>query len=159
MNANKNLHGPHWTGQEMLERVYGLDPPSGLSESHLADCPECHQKLSDLLLRRDALRASPVLADQRLREQRQAVFAKIEARRSAWPARLAPAAATVWLVIAGIALHQPASQPEPKQTAVIAQSDRELLSEIASLAAEETPRAADPIRVLFSDPTEQVEVQ
>lgn len=159
MKVTNNLHRPHWTGQELLGHLYGLDPPAGLSETHLDDCPECREKLSDLRLRRGALMVGPEVADHRLREQRRSVFARIEAHGSAWTARLAPAVATAWLVIAGVALQQPASQPEPKQTAVIAQSDRELLSEIASLAAEETPRAVDPIRGLFSDSSEKVEVQ
>lgn len=160
---NGHPHETHWTTEAMLGRLYGLDPPPGSDVSHLDSCAGCQAQLAALEARRGAVvGASATVAGDRLRAQRQAVLSRIEAgtRGGAW--RLVPAAATALVMLLGVALHQPAPVVEPKPVAVLAQSDRELLSELATLMEEEEPRAAEPIRGLFSGPGtsgEQIEVQ
>ncbi len=157
------LDKAHWTEEAMLDRLYGLDPRAGLDASHLDSCAECSARFSSLQARRSVVvDAHAPVSEDRLRAQRLAVFARIETARRPWVWRLVPAAATALVVMMGVALHQPAPVVEPKPVAVLAQSDRELLSEIATLMEEDEPRAAVPIRGLFADsgaPGAQVEVQ
>jgi len=141
----------HWTDEDLLVRLYGLDPPEGLETAHLDSCQECNSRWLSLESRRRQVLTAPPVSEDRLRAQRQAVFARIEGpRRSAPLWGLIPAAATALLLVAGVALNERPLAPEPRQAAISA-SDRELLREIASMVNEETPRAADPIRGLFAE--------
>jgi hypothetical protein len=156
---NNPLHAvPHWSEARLLDRLYGLDPPPGLSEAHLDSCPDCAARWTALQTSRAALIAqpAPAFAEDRLRAQRIAVFNRIERPRGIWA--LAPAAATALLVVMGIALQTSPPVREPQTVAVISQSDRELFGEIAALMEEDAPRATDPFRGLF-DANSNQEVQ
>lgn len=152
MNAKRYSDDAHWSGEDLLGRLYGLDAPEGLSDAHLESCALCRKQLADLTARRtEILSALPEVADDRLRAQRQSVLDSVTPRRFGWLGSLVPAGATALVLVLGIALQRPAPTPptEMKATAVITQSDQELMTQIATLMENETPRAADPIRGLF----------
>ncbi|MBI5282717.1 MAG: hypothetical protein HY858_13615 [Candidatus Solibacter usitatus] len=144
----------HWNDDDLLDRVYGLDPAPGLCLAHLDACPDCSARWQALELRRSAVTASQPLtpaAEQRLRNQRVAVFNRVERPRLAWIWRAVPAGAAAFLFFIGIALHRPAPQPPATQVASVTLTDEQLFAEIASVVNQDAPRAADPIRGLFAE--------
>lgn len=161
MNAERHLHESHWGDEDLLARLYGLDDQEGVAARHLEWCPECRSRMNALEARRAQLRADVAVPDERLRAQRQAVFARIDSPQRNWMPRLVPAGATALLLVLGITLNRPAPSPAPapetKMAAVLTQSDRELLSDIATLVEGETPRAAAPIRGLFAQKASEVQ--
>lgn len=148
-------NSPHWTGSDMLDRIYGLAAADGLSVRHLDECAECGRVWAELSERRGALLAAPAaVRDEQLRAQRQAIWAEIERPRPMLVWRVMPAAAaTAMLFVLGLALHQsPAPQVAPAQVAVVQPvSDAQFFTEIASVVNRESPGAVDPIRGLFAD--------
>lgn len=151
----------HWTDEEMIGRLYGAGPEEVSRTSHLAECAECSARWRNLEGRRERFlenAQSAVVDDARLRAQRDAVWRSVEDSRRPWLRRMAPAGATAMLMLAGLLLHTPAPRMEPTQVASVQISDEQLFSEIASMASEEAPRAAQPIQGLFDAET-PVEVQ
>ena len=149
----KNI-SPHWKENDLIGRIYQLEPAQGLSVRHFDECPECAQAWAALAARREDLLSAPVpVADERLRAQRQAIWAGIEQPRRALLWRAMPVAATALLLFVGVALHQsPAPPMEPVELATVqAISDTQLFTEIASVVNQDLPRETDPIRGLFSD--------
>lgn len=153
--------GGHWSEDRMLERLYGLEAPPELNETHLDECPECAPSWKALAESRASLLAQPAprVSEQRLRHQRQAVFAQIEKRHAHKVWTFAPAAATALLIVFGIALQTPAPVPETQTAAVISQTDRELFTEIAELMEDDMPRATGAFRGLFDTDNSRTEVQ
>lgn len=152
MNAKRYSVDAHWSDEDLLGRLYGLDAPDGLSETHLEECGLCRKQMNELSARRsEMLSVPPEVADDRLRAQRQSVLDRITLPRFGWLNSLVPVGATALVLVLGIALQRPAPSPAPdtKTAAVITQSDRELMTQIATLMEDESPRAADPIRELF----------
>jgi hypothetical protein len=144
----------HWSDHDLLQRLYGLDPRPGLTAEHIEHCEACHSRWTALGQRRRVLLATPAVSEARLRAQRLALYARIEKppRLALWG--LVPAAATAMLLFFGVAFHTtapPAAHPTTTAAAAISPSDRELLSEVAAALNDEAPRAADPIRGLFTD--------
>lgn len=139
----------HWGEAQLLERLYGLDAPPGLSESHLAACPDCAGRWSALQASRARLleTSAPAIDGERLRAQRAAVFARIEQPRPRALWALAPA--TALMLVMGVMLQAPAPRVETQTAAVLTQSDRDLFNDIAALVEEDAPRATGTIRGLF----------
>jgi len=150
----------HWDDENLLLRLYGADPSAHLSLSHFDECPECAQRWAILTSSRaQMLGAQPTAAcsDDRLRAQRLSVWDRIERSSRPRAVRLIPAAATLCVLLLAVGLNRPVPQPAPQQVAT-AISDEEFFSEIASVVNDDTPRAVEPIRGLFSD-TPRPEVQ
>ncbi|MBE0657925.1 MAG: hypothetical protein IH602_09560 [Bryobacteraceae bacterium] len=148
-----NQTGRHWSRDEMVSHLYGLDPAEGLKPEHLESCELCHSAwLAMNERRRDSLSGMAVSEDL-LRRQRRAVFARIEKPRRPAPLwGLVPAAMTALLLV-GVSF-QSREPVEHIQTAAITASDRELFNELSELMQEDTPRAAAPIRALFVEQTD-----
>ena len=95
-----NTNGSHWTDEELLQRVYGLDTAS---ESHLKECSECSARWDELQRKRQDMMAPAPSSDAlegRLRFQRQAIWNRIEQpRRSMWWRAMPVAATALMLVI------------------------------------------------------------
>jgi anti-sigma factor RsiW len=147
-----NTNGSHWTDEELLQRVYGLDTAP---ESHLKECSECSARWDELQRKRQEMMAPAASSDAlegRLRVQRQAIWNRIEQpQRSMWW-RAMPVAATALMLVIGVSLQQPAPSPAKVQVSSVKDmSDEQLFSEIASVANQESPRASDPIRGLFAE--------
>ncbi|MBA3974956.1 MAG: hypothetical protein C0504_12165 [Candidatus Solibacter sp.] len=143
-----NQTGRHWSRDEMVSHLYGLDAAEGLNASHLDSCESCHSGwLAVQQRRRESLSGMTVSGDL-LRRQRKAIFARIDRPRRPSPLwGLAPAAVTALLLV-GVSF-QPPKPAVYTQTAAITASDRELFNELSELMREDTPRAAAPIRALF----------
>ncbi len=149
-------NSPHWNEDDLLGRIYGLEPSGGRSLRHFDNCPECAQAWAGLARRRGLLLNAPApLSDDQLRAQRQAIWARIEQPRSAMLWRAMPAAAMALMLFAGVALHQnPAPNLETVELAAAQTvSDTQLFTELASVVNQESPRAADPIQGLFAGET------
>jgi hypothetical protein len=140
----------HWQDDDLLVRLYGLEPERREALHALESCPECSARFDAFSQRRrQGLSASPV-SDDFLRAQRQAIYAKIEDRkRSPLHSWKVPVGATAVVVFLGVLLQQPA--PKPIEEPVAAVSDAQFFSEIATLASDDEPRAAQPIKALFSE--------
>lgn len=149
MTERMNNHaGRHWSRDEMVSHLYGLDAAEGLNPSHLETCESCHSGWLALQQRRQDSLSGMTVSEGRLRKQRQAVFARIERPRRPAPLwGLVPAAMTALLLV-GVSFQSP-KPVSYTQTAAITASDRELFNELSELMQEDTPRAAAPIRALF----------
>jgi hypothetical protein len=146
-------NSPHWRENDLLDRIYGLEPAAGLSARHLDECSGCAEAWTALVARRGVVLADPgQVSDERLRAQRQEIWARIEQPRRTLIWRAMPAAATALLLFVGVALHQtPGPRSEQTEVASVQTvSDAQLFTEIASVVNQDSPRATDPIQELFS---------
>lgn len=148
-----NQTGRHWSRDEMVSHLYGLDPAGGLNPEHLESCISCNAAWTGLQERRRESLSAPAVSEEMLRRQRKAIFARIDRPRRPAPLwGLVPAAMTALLLI-GVSFQSPKAA-DYAQTAAITASDRELFNELSEMLQEDTPRAAAPIRALF---VEQIE--
>lgn len=153
---NENLHHMHWTDDELLDRLYGLDAPAGKEVSHLENCSDCSGRWRRLEAARErGLNAMAPVDESRLRRQREAVWRRVDEARRPWLWRAVPAAATAMMLMVGVAMNQHPAPEIPLQTmaavqpAELAQSDDQFFQEIASVANAEEPSSAAAIRNLF----------
>lgn len=156
--SSKNLrdNGTHWQPDDLLRKLYGLEPERGATEQHLMACGECSGRWESLrLLRAECMSESAVglVPERRLIEQRRALWARIDHPRRFWLSKWAPVAATSMMLAAGLVLlqpSQPVQSPAADRLAGETQvSDAELFSDLSAMAAPSAPRAAEPIRALF----------
>jgi len=155
----------HWQDDDLLRKLYGLEPERAVSGEHLAVCPECSGRWEKLQLARAkslSEAGTGVVPDERLLAQRKAVWARIDHPRRFWMSKWAPAAATSLMLAAGVLLlhpqrplpapAQPASrtaQVSAKAAAAAQISDAELFSDLSAMASPAAPKAVEPIRGLF----------
>lgn len=140
----------HWSDEDLLNRLYGLEPAQ--APHPLESCLHCESRWQALVARREAVLADPRVSDDRMRAQRAAVFTRLEKERRGWIWRAVPATAAVALLVAiGVSLHAPRPVSPPQEIADAGLSDAQLFSEIARIAEQEAPAAAEPLRALFSE--------
>ncbi len=134
----------HWSEEDLLNRLYEVGP----DDAHLGECQDCRQKWEQLLARRQAVADLTPVSEAFLREQRLAILSRIE-KPSRWHfgLRVAPAVATLSMLLAAVFLWQPAPAPGP----TVAASDSRLFSEIYSMIEVSEAHAATPIRDLFEE--------
>ncbi len=135
----------HLTDDDLLRMLYGLEPQSG----HLDECPACRTRWEKLSVRRGELleRRAELPADL-LARQREAIRERIQARsESGFFPRLAPALATVGVVVLALVLSRPSPEPQPTRAA----NGGGLYTEIYSLVESPEPLAAEPIYGLFDN--------
>lgn len=148
-----NARTQHWTDDDLLGRVYGLDPAPGLALEHFDDCAECAERWQRLAGARAGVVASASSAacsDERLRAQRAEIWRRVERPVGRRILRAVPAAATCCVLLLAVALNRPAPQPLNHEVAS-AVSDEQLFAEIASVVNTDSPRAVEPIRGLFNE--------
>ncbi len=158
----------HWSDDDLLRRLYGLESESAVAEAHLDECSECGARWQELQSRRAAAlddSSAKSVSAERLQRQRTAVWDRIERRRGFWTWKWVPAAAAAGVLAAAILLLHPAGfAPAPRRLAAQSSpaqlSDAQLFNDVAALSAPEAPRAAAPMRSLFEDrkETEEEEV-
>jgi hypothetical protein len=161
MNTNPQTH---WNHDDLLDRLYGLDPRPGLDPAHFEVCAECRGSWTVLTQRREEfigeVASSTDVPAERWRAQRTAVMTRVEKPWASPFWRIVPAGALAMMLVAGVLLHQPA--PAPVETAqnhqVVAVSDAELFSEAATMADLDGSRTTQTIQALF-DSNSEVEVQ
>ncbi|MBI5628965.1 MAG: hypothetical protein HY953_08600, partial [Candidatus Rokubacteria bacterium] len=71
----------HWTEEDLLARIYGLDPPPGLRLEHFSECPECAARWKQAETSRAGVLAAAAAApcsDGRLRDQRASFWRRVE---------------------------------------------------------------------------------
>jgi hypothetical protein len=153
MTRKDNTGSLHWSDEDLLNRLYGLEAEA--ARHPIESCAECAARWQALSERREAVLAAAPVSDDRLRAQRLAVFARIEAPRPMWLWRAMPASAFALLLAAGIALHGPNPQAPATEVAEAGVSDSQLFSEIAQITEQYAPAAADPLRELFAETASQ----
>lgn len=159
MGAGRKPENGHWTDDDLLRRLYGLEP-EGLAPAHLAACRECRERYETLLARRNEVRPMPPADEQRLRAQREAVWSRVENRRrlplAGWRV---PAAATAAVLALAVWIARPGLDPagnEEDPLVEIAEiaspqplSDTQFFEEIALAASSPEPRGAAAVENLF----------
>ncbi len=135
----------HLSDEKLIDMLYGLGPDGG----HLQDCEWCRARWDRLAVRRkQLLQSRPELPADLLVRQREAIRERIQARsESGFASRLAPALATLCLVVVALVLSRPAPEPQPTRAA----NDSGLYTEIYSLVESPEPLAAEPIYGLFDN--------
>lgn len=160
----------HWADDDLLRRLYGLAPDSAASDQHLASCVKCSGRWEALLLARaETLNEAGVcvVAEDRIAEQRKALWARIDHPGRFWLSRWAPVAATTVMLVAGLVLLHPA-RPLPASdaqagyrsasgSAPASISDAQLFSDLSAMAAPGPSRAVEPIRGLFENSSSEEE--
>ena len=139
----------------MLRKIYGVGGKSALAEAHLWVCEECAARWRQLLSRRaevvsEAQEAG--VSEERLRNQRAAVWARIDGRPRGWLLRWAPAGAAAGVIALGLLLLQPGAMQHKVRTPASPEtriSDEQLFDDVARLSSPEAPQGAAPIRGLF----------
>jgi hypothetical protein len=156
------MNRPHLSDDELIGLLYGL----GDGEKHLSGCSECGERWSGMhralgMARAEAV--APEISGRRLAAQRQQVLERLEHPSSgllAW--RWVPVATAASLLAAAMLLHQRPSVPQPAPpppTAVNAEADAELFTDVYSMERDIEPKAAAPIRALFEETSLEEEHQ
>ena len=135
------MAGRHWTGEELIGRLYGIGPGDG----HLEECAECSERWQRLLIARSEVLQVPHVPEDLLIRQRRAVYDQLEQPRRAWRPAFAHAVAVAMLLVLAILMLRPALTPQPTR----ASSDTQLFSEVYSEIQSTEPDAVAPIRGLF----------
>jgi len=145
----------HLSDDELIRLLYGL----GDAEGHVAGCAECGDRWNEMLRALGKTRAEAAagteISGRRLAVQRQEIRERVQAHASgahAW--RWVPAAAAASVLAAALFLARPSflSIPvQPAPTAVSAEGDAELFTDVYSMEQDVEPRAAAPIRALFQE--------
>lgn len=146
----------HLNEEQLLLALYGAAAEE--NAAHLNACPDCAAGLRRLEDRRAALMVAPGPAPDaaRLRDQREAVFQRIERGRRPWRVAV-QAGALACAILLAVVLQRPAAPPvEVAGTAI--QSDQLLFDDLAAMISRETPMAAEPLMALFT-PREDLETQ
>jgi hypothetical protein len=155
MDDTNRTVGGHWTQDEFLRHLYGLEAEEP-ALAHLAGCAACGQKWADLQARRGECLLPHTVNETRLRTQRQAIWMQIEEARSARPLGWrAPAAALALMVFMALMVSRPAVQLEDPLVEITEMaapgpvSDTQFFEEIASVASSTQPAAAEAVESLF----------
>ena len=144
----------HWTEEELIDRLYGIEPSS--AGSHI--CPECEARWQALLERRAAFLqiADPAVPATVLARQRR----EVRERLSSWPAVFSPlrqavaAGALAGVVCLAILLNPAPPSPEPM--VATAANDRALYEDVFQTLASPVPAAVAPINGLFEYEEQEV---
>lgn len=151
MKQQERMDTMHWSEEQLLNRLYGLDADSPAQALHLEQCASCGERWRRLTEARQAMLAvPPEVSSDRLRAQREQIWRRVESSCSGWIWRVVPATATAMVLMVALVLQQaPAPSPAPVEVSQSLPSDGQFFEEIASVANADVPRAADPIRSLF----------
>jgi hypothetical protein len=148
------MNRPHLNDDELIGLLYGL----GEGEGHLEQCSECGERWNAM---RRALGMARIesaktmeISGRRLAAQRLQILERLErpTGSSAW--RWVPVAAAASLLAAGLFFKQSSSVPQQAPsaaTAVNAEADAELFTDVYSMERDIEPKAAAPIRALFEE--------
>lgn len=155
----------HWGDGDLLHKLYGLAPEGGASEEHLSSCVECSGRWEALSLARTEMLGDVgihLVSETRMVKQRRALWARIDHPRKFMLLKWAPAAATAMMLVVGSLLLHPFQPPQPPASqvgsnGVASISDAELFSDLSAMASPAAPRAAEPIRGLFENPSSEEE--
>jgi anti-sigma factor RsiW len=150
-NRGRNYYdgASHWSDEELLDYLYGIEPEDKAKLSHLAQCTECLRRAEEWHATRSQVTAAPDIQESFLAAQRAAVYRRLERNRGArWFMPLAPAAATMALMLLAIFLHQPAPAPPTKEVAI---TDSQFFSEVYEDVYGSEPKGLDTIHGLFEE--------
>jgi hypothetical protein len=146
---------PHWSGEQLIEHLYGIGPDDG----HLEHCQECRERLLEMQAHRQRIEADSIPEESVnydfLMAQRRKIYAKI-AQPENWfswiysgsPMRLKASAALAFLGLSGGLLfyqqkhHQPASADRV--------SDIQLARDVSQMAQDPEVEPTAPLQALFN---------
>ena len=140
---------PHWTDEELLDHLYGIAPEDEAKRQHLTECESCLRREDDWQALRAQVMNTPEVSESFLAGQREKIYQRIEREVSArWLAPLAPAFATIAVVLLAIFLYRPTPQPIQQEVAV---SDSQFFSEVYEDVYRTEPKGIDTIYGLFEE--------
>jgi len=131
--------------------------------AHLATCKECRHELESIRAALTAVRADSLALGERpaafWREQRLSIAARLpasnelETRPLAWAASLSAVALVAALLVQGVPSNRLQVRPTPASTgvSVAADSDHELLVDIARFTRRDVPRALEPATLIAQE--------
>jgi hypothetical protein len=156
------MNDPHLSDDQLIALLYGV----GETECHLAHCSECGDRWNAMnrvlgMARAESVRTAEING-LNLALQRQQILQRAT-RPSGLPAwRWIPAAAVAAALAVAMFLQQhPKLAPAapPAKSAVSAETDSELFTDVYSMEQDVEPRAAAPIRALFQETSFEEEHQ
>ena len=141
----------HWTDDELIEHLYGLEPEDG----HLAVCTACQKRLSSMQAARQTveLNSSDDVSFDFLAAQRRRIYAGLTGRMHWWPQlplrRWASAAAVLSILGGALVLYQERIAQRPATDSKI--SDVQLAQEVSGMADDAEPQPTAPLQALFEE--------
>lgn len=147
----------HLNDDELIALLYGLGDPDG----HLAACAECTERWDAMRRALGMVRAASTgageISGRMLAAQREQILNRVArpaARSWSWiPVAAAASLLAVTLFFNRASFTERPAPPPP--SAVKAESDAELLTDVYSMEQDVEPRAAAPIRGLFQEAQNQ----
>jgi hypothetical protein len=136
----------HWSDEDLIDKLYGIGP----DDAHLSECTECRARWLQFEARREEVLRPVEVAPELLGKQRKAIRNRIHGTGPAQSRRLAPALATMAVLVLGVMLSQPSPEP-PTIAQNQANGDTEFFTEIYTMVESPTPWAAEPIDGLFEE--------
>jgi hypothetical protein len=139
VNDKVNDMNQHLSADQLIDRMYGLDTPDH-------DCPQCAERLQQLLAMRASAAEAPVAPNDFLAAQRRNVYARMGEQPRARMKWLPALAAAACLITAGIFTLRPEAQVAKPEI-----DDAQLFTDVYSMEQSMEPIAAKPIHAIFED--------
>jgi len=144
----------HLSDDELIGLLYGLG-----DGDHLTHCSECGERWSEMhkalgMARAESSKVAEI-SGRKLALQRQQILERVaqpSMLSSGW--RWVPVATAASLLAAAMFLHESPAVPQPSPsapTAVNAEADAKLFTDVYSMEQDVEPKAAAPIRALFQE--------
>jgi hypothetical protein len=141
----------HWTDEQLIADSYGVGPADG----HLGACSECRARRAALIDARNTReRLAPVgdeVSFDYLAAQRRGIYARLAQPARMAFRRLAPTAAAMLVIGAGVFTYQEEHRPITSSPSVVQThiSDAQLVNEVAEMGQDSEPAPVAPIEELF----------
>ena len=142
----------HWTDEQLIEYLYGVGPEG----SHLDTCRDCHERLSAMQARRQAMELNLPSHEeagfQFLAAQRRKIYARLTERSSWWSEfqlrRWASAAAMALVLGGGLVVYEENHRHQLLENKV---SDAQLAQDVSLMAQDSEPQPTAPLQALFDE--------
>ena len=136
------MNGRHWTGDDMINSIYGVGP----QRDHLDECAECRERWLAFQSRRSEVTVEPDVSAGFLAAQRRMIYYRIE-QRPQRIRRLVPAFVAMLALLIALMVYRPVTTPTPGPS--LSPADEQLTSDIYSMEQSSEPQAARAMHALF----------
>lgn len=150
MNIESKSSG-HWTDDQLIAHLYGVDAAGGVDDRHLESCGPCKARLQGMLARRHQIIESANQVDAAfLAEQRRRIYARLSSPEHWWQAaslwRWASAGAATVALGSGLLVFSDGGFMKKPDVHV---SDAQLAQEVSAIAGDTEAPPAEPLKALF----------